>query len=188
MSDIKTDTINTHKTVIEELYELDPETQAHQLRISNFLLKYRELTGISYASAETIMKEKDPYIHAAAIKTIAAEIKRRKDVDAPGYRITYACMTINQVQRILNNEKQKRNPIRKEVKVQKRTVQLKCPHCKKVGSFEEVKRDKVIGFRTTETIDDAIDFISRECNVSRSFFVEKLLKLEKRFGSAILIS
>jgi aspartate carbamoyltransferase regulatory subunit len=186
MSDIEKDIIEAHKTVIEELYCLDPNTQEFQRKISNFLLKHPELSGISYVSAEMIMKEKDPYIRAAAIKTIATEIKHRKDVDAPGYRITYTSVSTNQVQTIISNEKQKRNPIKKEVKPQKRTVQLKCPYCQKAGSFEEVKRDKVIAFRTTGAMDNAIDILAKKCGISRSLLVSELLFIEKRFGSIVV--
>jgi hypothetical protein len=186
MSDIEKDTIEAHKTAIEELHYLDPSTQEFQLKISNFLVKHPELSGISYVSAEMIMKEKDQYIRAAAIKTIATEIKRRKDVNAPGYRIAYTCVTTNQVQTIIRDEKQKRNPIKKEVNAAKRMIQLKCPYCKKVGSFEEVKRDKVIAFRTTEVMDNAIGILAKKCGISKSLLVSELLFIERRFGSIVV--
>lgn len=187
MNKVIADTAEVHKEVISKLYLLDRDTQEHQLGISIFLLKHPELAGISYASAELLIAEKDRHVANAAINAIAVEIQRRSDVDAPGYRIKYARVTENQVRQILHAKRLKEDPNRKTQKLQNAEISLKCPKCNEEVSFKRITREKVVGFRTTETIDDAIDFISRECNVSRSFFVEKLLKLEKRFGSTILI-
>jgi hypothetical protein len=187
MNKVEADTMKAHKEIISELYLLDPDTQEYQLGISNFLLKHPKLAGISYASAELLIAEKDSRVVNAAINAIAAEIQRRSDVDAPGYRIKYARVTENQVRRILHAERLKEDPKHKTQKSKNAEIVFECPKCNEEVSVKRITRDKVVAFRATETIDDAIDSRSRECGVSRSFFVEKLLKLEKRFGSSILI-
>lgn len=183
MIDIKQDIVNSHKIAIEELYLLDPETQAHQLRISNFLLKYPELAGISYASADLLIAEKNLKIQKAAIKCIAAEIQRRGNVDAVGFRFTYRKVTENQVRQILHIERLKEVPNHKTQKPQNAEIILECPFCKKEITYKRVTRDNVVSFRTTETIDDAITHLAKECDISRSRLLSELLFIERRFGS-----
>jgi hypothetical protein len=186
MNDIKADTIKAHKQAVEELYNLDAETQVHQLCISNFLLTYPELTGISYASADLIIAEKNIKIQKAAIKRVAAEIQRRSDVDAVGFRFTYRKVTENQVRQILHVERLKENPNVKVLKPQNAEIALKCPFCNKDISYKRITRDNVVSFRATEATDDAITHLAKECNISRSRLLAELLFIERRFGEMIV--
>jgi hypothetical protein len=188
MNDIRADTINAHKQTVEELYNLDAETQAHQLRISNFLLTYPELTGISYASADLIIAEKNIKIQKAAIKRVAAEIQRRSNVDAVGFRFTYRKVTENQVRRVLHVERLKENPNVKVRKPQNAEIVLKCPHCKKNISYKKTVRNEILAFRTTEVVDDALTQLSEKCNISKSLLVSELLKVGRRYGKEISVS
>jgi hypothetical protein len=183
MNDIKADTINAHKQAVEELYNLDAETQAHQLCISNFLLTYPELTGISYASADLIIAEKNIKIQKAVIKRVAAEIQRRGNVDAVSFQLTYRKVTENQVRQILHVERLKENPNVKVQKSQNAEILIECPFCKKEIAYKRITRDNVVSFRATEATDDAITHLAKECNISRSRLLAELLFIERRFGS-----
>lgn len=185
MNNIAADTIKTHKMAIDELSRLDPETQAHQLRISNFFLKHRELIGISYASADLIIAEKDVRVANAAMKIVAAEMVHRGDVTAVGFRFIHRKVTENQVRQILHTERLKETPNIKTQKPQNAEIILKCPHCKKEIQYKRITRDNVVAFRVTEKTDDAIEYLSTQCSVSRSFLIDQLLKIEKRFSSVI---
>lgn len=183
MNNIIEDTIETHKMAIEELYFLDPETQMHQLRTANFFLKHPELVGISYASADLIIAEKDVRVANAAMKIVATEIVCRSDVTAAGFRFTYRKVTENQVRQILHTERLKVNPDTKTVKPGNAEIMLKCPKCNEEVPFKRITRDNVISFRATEPTEDAITHLANVCNISRSRLISELLFIERRFGS-----
>jgi hypothetical protein len=174
--------LDIDRTTPIELHNIDPDTQTRLVRISDFLQKHHELAGISYASAELLIAEKNTKIRNAAIKRIATEIIRRRDVSAREFRLQYREVTDSQVRKILHEERIKENPNTKTQKLKNAEIVLECPFCKKSIEYKKSARNNILSFRTTETVDDAITQLSKAFNVSRSYFVQELLKVERKYG------
>ena len=177
--------MEAHKDVLTRLYELDSVTQEFQFRVSAFFVKHPEISGISYTSAAIIMNEKDAHVRAVTIKRVAEEIKRRRNVDATGFRFVYRNVTENQVRRILHEERVKESPDISSNKKRNDEIALECPNCKKIMVYKKAPRNNVVSFRTTEKVDDAISYLARKSGMSRSILVQELIYIDRRFGSEL---
>lgn len=180
--------IDIDRTIAIELHNIDRDTQMRLVQISNFFQRHPEIVSISYPSAELLIAEKNTNVQRAAIKTIAAEILRRREVDVRGFRLLYREVTVNQVRKIIHAERIKENPNSKTRKPKNAEMTLECPFCKNSIEYKKFVRNNILSFRTTEEIDDAITFLSKKCNVSRSLLVYELLNVERKYGKAILVS
>lgn len=174
--------IDIDRTTAIELYYIDLDTQTHLLSISKFLRKHPEIVSISYPSAELLIAEKDTKVQNAAIKRIAVEIIQRGNVSAREFRLQYRKVTESQVRKILHEERIKENPNIKTQKLQNAEITLKCPWCKKDIVYKKSVRDNILSFRVTEVVDDAVTRLAKAFNVSRSYFVQELLKVERKYG------
>jgi hypothetical protein len=168
-----------------ELHHIDLDTQTRLLRVSDFLQKHSELVGISYFSVELLIAEKNPKVRNAAIKRIAAEILRRGDTNAKGFRVLYRKVTENHVRKILHAERLKEPQNAKTQKPQNAEIILKCPSCKKSTTYEKSVRNNVISFRATEAVDDTLTQLAKAFDVSRSYLVHELLKVDRRHGRSL---
>lgn len=174
--------INIDETISIELHHIDSDTQAHLLHISKFLRKHPEIVSISYPSAELLIAEKNTKVQNAAIKRIGAEIIRRRDVSAREFRLQYRKVTESQVRKILHEERIKENPNIKTQKLQNAEISIECPFCKKDITYKKSARNNILSFRATEVVDDTITRLSKAFNVSRSYLVSELIKVERKYG------
>jgi hypothetical protein len=174
--------IDIDRTTAIVLHNIDPDTRTRLVRVSDFLQKHLELAGISYVSVELLIAEKNINVRNAAIKRISAEIMRRRDVSARKFRLQYRKVTESQVRKILHEERIKENPNIKTRKLQNAEITLECPFCKKNITYKKSARNNILSFRATEVTDDTVTQLSKAFNVSRSYFVQELLKVERKYG------
>ena len=176
--------IRTHQEVIAELNVLSPEVEAYQLRISRFILNHRELVGLSYPGVEILMKEKEQDTRRKAIKMVGEELQARRDPNSSNYRLMYRKITESRVRKILL---MCRSPSEKDKQVRdkKALIKLICPYCKKDIEGIPEKKSEVVSFRGTETEDKPITYLAARCGVSRSFLINELITLERKYGCSL---
>lgn len=178
-------------TTLEELCEHDPETQRQQMETAKFYKVYPEIIGLAYSAAEVLRKEKNLKIREPAIATVAAEIKRRANVDSPNYSISRRRVTADKVREILNEARttiegthlQREKLFEKQAKkeMDDKEVQYTCPLCHGLITIRLSKRDKIVSLRVTEDADDAYAYLAKEFNVSRSKILSVLLGMRPKF-------
>ena len=185
-----------HNALLERLCKHDPDTQRHNMRISEFFDVYPQILGLSYDAAEILRKEKNLKIQRITIDTVAAEIKRRANIDSPNYSISRRRVTADQVRETLNEahisvegtrlqrEKLKK---RKEAEDTKgKEVLYTCPLCHGLIAIDLSKRDKIVSLRITEEADDAYAYLAKQFDVSRSFLLSELVAIQSKFPGLFL--
>ena len=185
-----------HIALLEESCEHDPETQRLQMLIAKFFKVYPKIFGLSYAAADVLRKEKNLKIQRIAIDTVAAEIKRRANIDSPNYSISRRRVTADQVRETLNEahisvegtrlqrEKLKK---RKEAEDTKgKEVLYTCPLCHGLIAIDLSKRDKIVSLRITEEADDAYAYLAKQFDVPRSLLLSELVAIQSKFPGLFL--
>jgi predicted metal-dependent RNase len=132
--------------------------------IGTFFQAHLELTGLTYPGLEIIMKEKDPAIKQKAIKQVAEELIKRRDVTRPSFCFVRRNVTENQIRKILQGLKPKK------------------PSSGTNGIPPEKRRSEVTSFRATPGVEDAIGYLAKECDVPKSFLINTLITIKRRYG------
>lgn len=176
--------ICTHQDIIAELNLVSPIIEAHQMKISQFILKNPVLYGISYPAAEILMNEEDPHVCHKAVGIIGKEIQKRRDPNSKGYRLVYRRISESRVRKILI---ECRPQTKKEAPVVTNNIPIEivCPHCNREIRCVQENRGNVVGFRVTEIEDNAIEYLAKRCGVSQSLLINALLVIERRYGCAL---
>jgi hypothetical protein len=122
---------------------------------------------------------------------VAAEIKRRANVDSPNYSISRRRVTADKVREILNEARitiggthlQCEKLLKKQAQkgTEDKEVLYTCPICQGLITIRLSKRDKIVSLRATEDADDAYAYLAKRFDVSRSFLLSELLALESKF-------
>jgi hypothetical protein len=176
--------IRTHQDIIAELNLVSPAIEAHQMKISRFILRNPMLYGISYPAAEILMNEHDPQVCQKAVGIIGKEIQKRHDPNSKSYRLVYRRISESRVRKILI---ECRPQTKKEAPagVNSIPIEIACPHCGREIQCVQENRGNVVGFRVTEIEDNAIEYLAKRCGVSQSYLINALLVVEKRYGCAL---
>lgn len=158
--------VKAHQEDINQLYVLSPDTEMHQAELARFFLSHPGLIGITYPAADVLMNEKDVAIRTEAIIRVAEELKVRSDTTNKKYCVSRRSISENQIKKTIHDIKRERNPE---------------SYKKKNSASQKDTRFEVVSFRTTETADDCIEFLSNELCVSRSLLLETLIKAANKF-------
>ena len=173
------------KKAMLELYDKDPDTQREQLKIAQFLMAYPMLNGLSYQAADILRKEKDEKIRNIAIKRVGEEIAKRKDVHSKKFRAVYMKVSQNRVKKILTEVRESVFPLPKRKNPSKTWTELKCPSCGEPLKYTPETRSNVVSLRTTESEENAIEYLANITGLSKSSLIEALLKINLKFGRSI---
>lgn len=176
--------ISTHQDIIAELNLVSPAIEAHQMKISRFILKNPVLYGISYPAAEILMNEQDPDVCQKAVEITGKEIQKRHNPNSKGYRLVYRRISESRVRKILircRPQTKKKPP----AGINSVPIEIVCPHCNKEIQCVQENRGNVVGFRVTEIEDNAIEYLAKKCGVSQSYLINALLVIERRYGYAL---
>ena len=176
--------------------QLDPETQAWEKRIAYFFKANPKIFGLSYTAADILRTEKNLKIRNEAISIIHEEIKKRQDLDSNNYSIRRRRVTADQVREIVNEQRIliEGTPLQREKLAKKKVDEgIKeeeklwvCPLCKGLISIILSKRHKIVSLRVTSDMDDALTFLSKELDVSRSLLIAKILVMKAKYPDALL--
>jgi len=193
------------ETIFEHC-QLDPETQAWERRVAYFFKVYPGIIGLSYSAADLLRRETNLKIRNAAISIIRDEIKRRGSIESKDYSISRRQVTADQVRSILNESRiaidgtqlQRDNLKKRKSEEEKESVFI-CPffqnlsedekkgyECKGVVSKTVTKRDKIVSLRVVEDLDNALSYLAKRLDVSRSLLVSEIIAIKAKFPEAVL--
>jgi len=194
--------------LLTKLCEHDPETARRQKLIAKFFDVYPRIRGLAYESADVLRLEKNPKIQKAAINAVAEAITKRPKVGDADYSITRRRVTEEQVREILKEQRiliegshlqREKLVIKKEMGEKEKESIYMCPFflnlskdkkagyaCKGNIYITLTKRDKIVSLRVAEDVDNALSYLSKRLDVSRSLLVSEILAMKAKFPEAVL--
>lgn len=180
-----------HIELLEELCEHDLETQRQNLLIAKFFKVYPTIVGLAYEAADVLRMEKNPKVQRIAIDCVAAEIKRRTDTNSPNYSISRRRVTEEQVRGILKEQRiliegtlLQRDNLIKRKESEDKEVLYTCPLCQGLITIQLSKRDKIVSLRVVEDLDNALSYLAKRLDVSRSLLVSEIIAMKGKFPEA----
>lgn len=188
--------------------QLDPETQAWERRVAYFFKANPKIFGLSYTAADILRLEKNLKIRNAAISLIHEEIENRRNNNAEDYSLIRRKVSAERVREIVNKQRIllegtdiQRGKLAKaeEEEAKEKEAIYTCPFFLDLSEDEKtkykchgslliklIKRDTVVSLRVSEDLDNALSYLAKRLDVSRSLLASEILAIQSKFPNSVL--
>lgn len=188
--------------------ERSPETYREIEDVVEFYEVYPEISDLSMWAVRPLMRERNKKVQLASVNAVIAQMKRRANVNSSDFSLARATLTGEQVREILSEQhiliegtdiqREKLVKLKEAGEKEKESIYT-CPFflnlpeeektkygCRGLLIVKSTKRDKIVSLRVAEDLDNALSYLAKRLDVSRSLLVSEILAMKAKFPESTL--